>query len=93
VRVQQLALSFAANQDREAIFEHLSFLTAYTFGKSIDETSQASLGFASGGGPQSIHPSGKRPDPISISGTFVNSFSYDIPFGKGKRFGGNEPAG
>ena len=67
----------------------LSFLTAYTFGKSIDETSQASLSFASGGGAR--NPSNpeweKARSDFDITHRFVNSLSYDIPFGKGKRFG------
>ena len=66
----------------------LSFLTAYTFGKVIDESSQASLGFASGGGARSPdHPEWEkaRAD-FDITHRFVNSLSYDLPVGKGKRF-------
>jgi len=68
---------------------NLSFLTAYTYGKVIDETSQASLGFATGGGARSPdHPDWEksRAD-FDITHRFVNSLSYDIPIGKGKRFG------
>lgn len=66
----------------------LSFLTAYTYGKAIDETSQASLGFHSGGGARSPdHPEWEkaRAD-FDITHRFVNSLSYELPFGKGKRF-------
>jgi acyl-coenzyme A thioesterase PaaI-like protein len=68
---------------------HLSFLTAYTFGKSIDETSQASLSFATGGGARNpIHPEWEKArSDFDIRHRFVNSLSYDIPFGKGKKFG------
>ncbi len=67
----------------------LSFLTAYTFGKAIDETSQASLGFHGGGAARNpIHPEWEksRAD-FDIAHRFVNSLSYEIPFGKGKKFG------
>jgi hypothetical protein len=66
----------------------LSFLTAYTFGKVIDEKSQASLGFHSGGNPRSPeHPDWEksRAD-FDIKHRFVNSLSYTLPIGKGKRF-------
>jgi hypothetical protein len=68
---------------------NLSFLTAYTFGKAIDESSQASLGFASGGSARNpAHPEWEkaRAD-FDITHRFVNSLSYEIPFGKGKKFG------
>jgi hypothetical protein len=68
----------------------LSFLTAYTYGKAIDETSQASLGFHSGGGARNpLHPEWEksRAD-FDIAQRFVNSFSYVLPVGKGKRLGG-----
>jgi hypothetical protein len=68
---------------------NLSFLTAYTFGKSIDETSQASLGFASGGGARNpIHPEWEKSrSDFDIRHRFVNSITYDVPLGKGKKFG------
>ena len=66
----------------------LSFLTAYTYGKVIDESSQASLGFASGGGfrsPDNPQWEKARAD-FDITHRFVNSLSYELPIGKGKRF-------
>jgi hypothetical protein len=69
----------------------LSFLTAYTFGKAIDETSQASLGFHSGGGARSPdHPEWEksRAD-FDITHRFVNSISYSLPFGKGRPYAAN----
>ena len=68
---------------------NLSFLTAYTFGKSIDETSQASLGFASGGGARNpTQPEWEKGrSDFDITHRFVNSLSYDIPFGRGQKFG------
>src|SRR5215467_5432088 len=67
---------------------NLSFLTVYTFGKSIDETSQASLGFAGGGGARNPnHPEWEKArSDFDITHRFVNSLSYDLPIGKGKRF-------
>src|SRR6266852_5348714 len=56
---------------------------------AIDESSQASLGFASGGSARNpIHPEWEkaRAD-FDITHRFVNSLSYDIPIGKGKKFG------
>jgi hypothetical protein len=66
----------------------LSFLTAYTFGKAIDEASQASLGFHNGGGLRDPrHPDWEkaRAD-FDIRHRFVASFSYELPFGKGRMF-------
>ncbi len=67
----------------------LSFLTAYTFGKAIDEQSTASLSFHNGGGfRDAAHPQWEkgRAD-FDITHRFVNSLSYTLPIGKGKRFG------
>lgn len=66
----------------------LGFLTAYTFGKVIDETSQASLGFHSGGGarfPERPEWEKARAD-FDIRHRFVNSLTWVLPIGKGKRF-------
>jgi Carboxypeptidase regulatory-like domain/TonB dependent receptor len=74
----------------------LSFLTAFTYGKSIDEQSAASLGFHSGGGfRDNYNPQWEKgPSDFDQKYRFVNSFSYTLPFGKGKRFlgGTNAPA-
>ncbi len=69
----------------------LSFLTAYTFGKSLDEISTASLGFHGGGYARNWnHPEWEKgPSDFNAKHRFVNSFSYALPFGKGKRFAGN----
>jgi len=69
----------------------LSFLTAYTYSKAIDEQSAASLGFHSGGyfrnnnNPQWE----KGPADFDVKHRFVNSITYELPIGKGKRFGNN----
>ncbi len=66
----------------------LSFLTAYTYGKAIDEASQASLGFHNGGGlrdPRYPNWEKSRAD-FDIRQRFVASFSYELPFGAGKMF-------
>jgi hypothetical protein len=68
----------------------LSFLAAYTFGKSIDEASQASLGFnaADGGFRNNYYPQWEKgPSGFDTKHRFVNSFSYTLPIGQGKRFG------
>ena len=66
----------------------LSFLTAYTYGRSIDEQSNASLGFHSGGGFRNNDAPEweKGPSDFDSKHRFVNSLSYTLPFGKGKRF-------
>ena len=67
----------------------LSFLTAYTFGKAIDEASQASLGFFGGGGFRySAHPDWEKArSDFDIRHRFVGSFTWELPFGRGKRWG------
>ena len=64
----------------------LSFLTAFTYGKSIDEQSQASLGFHSGGGfRDNNNPEWEKgPSDYDQKYRFVNSLSYTLPIGKGK---------
>lgn len=66
----------------------LSFLTAYTFSRSIDEISTASLGFHSGGYARNWnHPEWEKgPSDFNPQQRFVNSVSYTLPFGKGKKF-------
>lgn len=65
----------------------LSFLGAYTYGKSIDESSNASLGFHSGGYPRDgRYPQWERSrSDYDITHRVVFSYSYELPFGKGKR--------
>ncbi len=63
---------------------HLSFLGAYTFGKSIDEDSQASLGFDNSVGPRSQYNwrwEKSRSD-YDQTHRFVVSYTYDVPFGR-----------
>ena len=64
----------------------LSFLTAFTFGKSIDEQSQASLGFHSGGGfRDNNNPEWEKgPSDYDQKYRFVNSLSYTLPIGQGR---------
>ena len=66
----------------------LSFLTAFTYGKSIDEVSTASLGFHGGGYARDWnHPEWEKgPSDFDQKFRFVNSFSYTLPIGKGKKF-------
>ncbi len=69
----------------------LSFLTAFTYGKSIDEVSSASLGFHGGGYARNWnHPEWEKgPSDFDQKFRFVNSISYTLPIGKGQRFLGN----
>jgi len=74
----------------------LSFLTAFTYGKAIDEQSTASLSFHSGGGfRNNYHPEWeKSPADFNQKFRFVNSMTYILPIGRGKRFlGGMNRAG
>ena len=66
----------------------LSFLTAFTYGKSIDEISTASLGFHGGGYARNWnHPEWEKgPSDFDQKFRFVNSMTYILPIGKGKRF-------
>jgi hypothetical protein len=78
----------------EKRFSHgLSFLAAYTFGKTIDEQSEASLGEGSGQG--GFRDSTRDPGwerglaDFDIRQDFTFSYVYDLPVGRGKAFGGN----
>jgi hypothetical protein len=63
---------------------NLSFLTAYTFGKSIDEQSQASLGFNNSTSVRSEYNyrQEKGRSDYDQSHRFVVSYTYDLPFGR-----------
>jgi hypothetical protein len=67
----------------------LSFLGAYTWGKSIDAASQASLSFHDGGSFRyAAHPEWEKSrSDYDIAHRFVLSYTYELPFGKGKHFG------
>jgi hypothetical protein len=64
---------------------NLSFLGAYTFGKSIDEQSQASLGFNNSTSVRSEYNyrQEKGPSDYNQRHRFVASYTYDLPFGRG----------
>jgi hypothetical protein len=66
----------------------LSFLSAYTFSKAIDEQSNASLGFVGGGGFRYARYPGEEKGlaDFNVPHRFVLSLSYELPFGKGKAF-------
>ncbi|HZT40086.1 MAG TPA: TonB-dependent receptor [Bryobacteraceae bacterium] len=63
---------------------HLSFLGAYTFGKSIDEQSQASLGFDNSTSVRSEYNYSweKARSDFDQTHRFVISYTYDVPFGQ-----------
>jgi len=62
----------------------LSFLAAYTWGKSMDEASQASLGFDNSVGTrdQRNWQAEKARSDYDIAQRFVVSYTYDLPFGR-----------
>jgi hypothetical protein len=70
----------------------LSFLAAYTFAKTIDETSQASLGIGSGSGFRDATRNPQWEKGLADFDTrhrFVFSYSYELPVGHGKAYGAN----
>jgi hypothetical protein len=73
--------------------KHLSdgvnFLAAYTYGKSIDEASQASFPDGNAGGfrDSTRHPNWEKGlSDFDFRQRFVFSYICDLPFGRGKRF-------
>ena len=62
----------------------LSFLGAYTYGKSIDESSQASLGYDNSVGARSEYDyrAEKARSDYDIAHRFVVSYTYQLPFGR-----------
>jgi hypothetical protein len=64
----------------------LSFLGAYTWGKSLDEQSQASLGFDNSTSARSEYNyrAEKGRSDYDIAQRFVVSYSYDLPLGRNK---------
>jgi hypothetical protein len=67
----------------------LSFLTAYTYGKVIDEVSVASFWYGSNADfRDAAHPGWERGlADFDVRHRFVMSFNYELPFGRGKKFG------
>jgi hypothetical protein len=63
---------------------HLSFLGAYTFGKSLDEQSQASLGFDNSSGVRSEYNyrQEKGRSDYDQAHRVVVSYTYELPFGE-----------
>ena len=74
----------------------LTFLLAYTYSKLLDNGSgtQTFLEPATGHQTASNRRIDYAPSDQDVSQRFVYSFTYALPFGKGKSFGGNwSPAG
>jgi Carboxypeptidase regulatory-like domain len=85
---------------RRRIRRGLTFTANYTYGKSIDDASDASpdtrvlttgasLGQVSYGAPRSIDRSISTFD---VKHNFSSTFIWDVPLGRGRRFLGNAPA-
>jgi len=68
----------------------LQFLAAYTWGKSLDFTGSVGSGGGASGGPQTATclDCNRGPSGFDVRHRAVFSYVYDLPFGKGKRFGG-----
>jgi carboxypeptidase family protein len=71
----------------------LTFLVAYTFAKLLDNGSgtQTFLEPATGHQTASNRRIDYAPSDQDVSQRFVTSFTYALPFGKGRHFGGNWP--
>ena len=69
----------------------LQFQGSYTYGHALDNASSASLGsFASGDFRDQRFPKLEYGNAdFDVRHRFVLSYSYELPFGKGKAFGGN----
>ena len=70
----------------------LSFLASYTWSHSIDNASSANLGSSNNSGPRFFRafPEWERGNSdFDVRHRFVFSYIYDLPFGHGKRFGGD----
>jgi Carboxypeptidase regulatory-like domain/TonB dependent receptor len=69
----------------------LQFQASYTYGHALDTASSADLGsFASGDFRDQRFPQREYGNAdFDVRHRFVFSYSYELPFGKGKRLGGN----
>lgn len=71
----------------------LYFLNSFTWGKAIGDSEQALESYAGAvvSDPQNIHNLAAEAGPSSFDVTFnnVTSIVYDVPFGKGRRYGAN----
>jgi hypothetical protein len=63
----------------------LQFLTAYTFGKSLDYAGSPASGGGAVGGPQSVtlFDESRGPSGFDVKHRFVLSYVWDLPFGTG----------
>lgn len=66
----------------------LQFLTAYTFGKSLDYAGSPASGGGAVGGPQSVtlFEESRGPSGFDVKHRFVLSYVYELPFGTGRRW-------
>ena len=68
----------------------LQLLASYTYGQAFANTGTTLSGSTGFGTPDPRdYASGYSPAAWDVRHNFVTSFNYDLPFGRGKRFGGN----
>ncbi len=68
----------------------LQLLTSYTYGQAFANTGTTLSGSTGFGTPDPRdYASGYSPAAWDVRHNMVTSFSYDLPFGRGKHFGGN----
>ena len=85
--------AFTVRVDRE-FANGITFTTAYTGSKSIDDSASSVtyLGPAGATYADQYNPRGERSvSPFDIPRIFVASTVYELPYGRGKMFGGNIP--
>jgi len=66
----------------------LSFISSYTYSKSIDDNSGISTGSDSSGAPQNVRDlrSERSASDFDVAHRYVFSTVYDLPFGRGRHF-------
>jgi hypothetical protein len=74
----------------------LSYLVSFTGSKSMDNSASAVTYLGPTSGTREDQYNGRLEwsiSPQDVSRALVSSFTYELPFGKGKRFGGGLPRG
>ena len=89
VRLRQLRRRDGASS-RSATRKGLTFLASYTYGHALANTGTTLSGSTGFGTPDPrLRAAATRRAAWDIRHNFVSSFTYEIPFGKGKQLGAN----